>query len=77
MTKELNKQLNQIRKQIANLRKQEDKIILKLRKSYAQEKDTVKLPGVTKTTWLKKPGELHRTTIWRRAKKIKEVNEKN
>lgn len=73
MTKELNKQLNQIRKQIANLRKQEDKIILKLRKSYAKEKDTIKIPGVTKTTWKKKEGELSRSQIYRRAKKLEQT----
>ena len=50
---------------------EENKIILKLIKQKAKEKDTYSLPGVTKTTWkYKKPGELHRSTIYRRKLKI-------
>lgn len=69
----MHKELIKIRKQIAKLRKQEDKIILKLKASYSKEHDTIKIPGVTKTTWLKKPGELSRSQIYRRAKKLEQT----
>lgn len=69
----MKKQLEQIRKQIARLRKQEDKIILKLKASYAKENDTIKIPNVTKTTWKKKEGELSRSQLWRRAKKLEQT----
>lgn len=69
----MQKELNQIRKQIAKLKKQEDKIIIKLRKQYEKENNTIKIPNVTKTTWKKKEGELHRTSIWRREKKLEQT----
>lgn len=66
----MKKKLEKIRKQIAKLKQEETKIILKLKREYQQVYDTVKIPGVTKTTWKKKEGELHRSTIWRREKKL-------
>lgn len=66
----MKKKLEQIRKQIAKLRKEEDKIILLLRKTYEQEKGTLYIPNIEKTTWKKLEGQVHRSTLWRRAKKL-------
>lgn len=66
----MKKKLTQIRKQIAKLRKEEDKIILLLRKTYEQEKGTIRIPNVEKATWKKLEGQVHRSTLYRRQKKL-------
>jgi len=62
--------LNKIREKIASLKEQETKIILKLRQTYEKENSTHLIPNVTKTTWKKLEGQLHRTTIYRRKLKL-------
>ena len=62
--------LNKIREKIASLKEQETKIILKLRQTYEKENNTIKIPGVTKTTWKKKEGQLSRSQIYRRKIKL-------
>jgi len=66
----MQEKLNKIREKIASLKEQETKIILKLRQTYEKENGTIKIPGVTKKTWKKLEGQVHRTTIYRRQKKL-------
>lgn len=66
----MQKELNQIRKEIKLLKEKESKLVLELIKQKAKEKDTYKIPGVTKTTWLKLPNQLSRSALYRRKKKL-------
>jgi len=67
----MQEKLKIIREKIASLKEQETKIILKLRQTYEKENGTIKIPGVTKRTWKKLEGQVHRTTLWRQAKLLK------
>lgn len=65
----MEKKLQTIRKQIKELKAKEAEIMLQIVKEKAKIKDTIKSPGITKTTWLKLPNQLSRSQIYRRAKK--------
>lgn len=70
----MQEKLNKIRKQIKVLKEKENKLVLEIIKDKAKVKDTVKIPGITKTTWLKLPGQLSRSQIYRRKLKYAKAN---
>lgn len=65
----MEKKLQKIRKQIKELKAKEAEIMLQIVKEKAKIKDTIKIPGITKTTWKKLEGQVNRSTLYRRAKK--------
>lgn len=62
--------LNKIRKQILVLRIKEAELMVTIMKEKAKVRDTLKIPGITKTTWKKLEGQVNRSTLYRRAKKL-------
>lgn len=66
----MQEKLNKIRNQIKELKRKEAKIMLQLVKEKAKARDTLKIPGIAKTTWKKLEGQVNRSTLYRRAKKL-------
>lgn len=66
----MKEKLNKIRKQILALRIKEAELMIAITKDNAKLKGTIKMPGVEKTTWKKLDGQVNRSTLYRRAKKL-------
>ena len=66
----MQEKLNKIRNQIKELKRKEAQLMLQLVKEKAKVRDTLKIPGITKTTWKKLEGQVNRSTLYRRVKKL-------
>ena len=66
----MQEKLNKIRNQIKELKRKEAQLMLQLVKEKAKVRDTLKIPGITKTTWKKLEGQVNRSTLYRRVEKL-------